>query len=243
MIIHGINKTTLLDYPEHIACTIFTGHCNFRCPFCHNGELVLCPDTQPVIPEADFFDFLTKRGKRLEGVAITGGEPTLQPDLIEFIGKIKERGLLVKLDTNGTRPDLIKELINNSLVDYFAIDIKSSKESYNKVCGIPDMDISKIEESVDLLMTHPIPYEFRTTVCKELHNESEFRKIAEWIKGCRAYYLQSYIPSDTLLVDMMPDNFKSLYPNGFSSYKPEELKEFNNLLISLGINSHLRGIE
>ena len=202
MIIHGLNKTTLLDFPEHIACTVFTGQCNFRCPFCHNGELVLCPNSQPVIPEEDFFDFLTKRGARLEGVAITGGEPTMQPDLIDFIYKIKERGLLVKLDTNGTRPDIIKDLINKSLVDYFAIDIKSSKTGYSKACGIPNMDISKIEESVHILMNGNIPYEFRTTVSKELHGEEEFRGIAEWIKGCNAYYLQSFIPSNALLLDM-----------------------------------------
>lgn len=242
MIIHGLNKTTLLDFPEHLACTVFTGHCNFRCPFCHNGELVLYPDSQPVISEEDFFDFVEKRGKRLEGVAITGGEPTLQPDLVEFIGKIKERGLGVKLDTNGTRPDIIKELMDKSLVDYFAIDIKASKENYPVATGINGLNLEKIEESVSLLMNGSTQYEFRTTVCRELHNEEEFRKIAEWIKGCQAYYLQSYTPSDALLCKLMPETFDSIYPEGFSSYTNEELKAFNDILLSLGINSHLRGI-
>lgn len=242
MKIHGLNKTTLLDFPEHLACTVFTGNCNFRCPFCHNGELVLCPDTEPVISEEEFFAFVEKRGKRLEGVAITGGEPCLQADLIEFIQKIKDRGLLVKLDTNGSRPDIIKTLIDSSLVDYFAIDIKSSREGYPKAVGIPSFDITPVCESVDLLMNSPIPYEFRTTVCRELHSAKEFTDIAEWIKGANAYYLQSFRPGNAILCDMMPDNFKSLYPNGFSEYKPEEMKQFNELLKSLGVNSFVRGI-
>lgn len=242
MKIHGLNKTTLLDYPEHLACTVFTGNCNFRCPFCHNGDLVLCPNTQPAISEEEFFDFVEKRGKRLEGVAITGGEPCLQSDIKDFIFKIKKRGLLVKLDTNGSFPNILKDLVESELVDYVAMDIKSSKEGYAKAIGIPNFDISPILESVNFLMTGSIPYEFRTTVSRELHSETEFRQIANWIKGCNAYYLQSYTSGNAILYDMMPDTFKSLYPNGFSEYKPEELKEFNTLLSSLGVNSFVRGI-
>ncbi len=242
MKIHGLNKTTLLDYPEHLACTVFTGNCNFRCPFCQNGELVLCPETQPIITEDEFFDFVDKRGKRLEGVAITGGEPCIQSDLTDFIKKIKAKGLLVKLDTNGSRPDVLKNLIDSGLIDYVAMDIKSSKEGYAKAVGISDFDISPILESVNILLCGTLPYEFRTTVCRELHTEAEFKGIAEWIKGCRAYYLQCYRPGGAILSDMMPDTFKASYPNGFSEYKPEEMKKFNELLLSLGINSSLRGI-
>ena len=242
MKIHGLSKTTLLDYPGHLACTVFTGHCNFRCPFCHNGELVLCPDSEPGIPEEDFFDFLESRKKRLEGVAITGGEPTVNADIVEFIRKIKERDLLVKLDSNGTRPDILKKLIDNSLVDYVAMDIKSSKEGYPAACGLKSMDLAPVEESVNILMNSGIEYEFRTTVMKELHSEKEFRGIAEWIKGCSNYYLQSYRPSETLLAHMMDDEFRAAFKSSFTAYTGEELKEIRDLLISLGVNATLRGI-
>ena len=242
MKIHGLSKTTLLDYPSHLACTVFTGRCNMRCPFCQNGELVLCLDSEPGIPEEDFFSFLDSRKGRLEGVAITGGEPTVNADLVDFIKKIKERDLLVKLDSNGLRPDVFKYLIDNSLIDYAAMDIKSSREGYPLASGIKNIDISAIEESVNILMSSSIEYEFRTTVMKELHTEKEFRSIAEWIKGCKAYYLQSYRHSETILSHMMDDEFKSLYPKEFTPYKNEELKEICDLLISLGVNASLRGI-
>ena len=243
MKIHGLNKTTLLDYPEHLACTVFTGHCNFRCPFCHNGELVLCPDSQGTISEDEFFTFLDSRLKRLDGVAITGGEPTVNADLKDFIKKIKERGLLVKLDTNGSAPNVVKDLIDNSLIDYVAMDIKTSLSDYAKVCGLKSMDVDAISESIKLIMNSGIDYEFRTTVCKELHNKDTFRDIANMIKGCSKYYLQSYRSSDALLVHMMDDEFKSLYPSTFSAYKNEEMKEFKDYLCSLGVNTHVRGIE
>ena len=242
MQIYGLMKTTLLDYPGKVASTIFLGGCNFRCPFCHNGELVLCPDSEPGIPEEDFFAFLESRKNRLEGVAITGGEPTVNADLVDFIKKIKERDLLVKLDSNGTRPDILKELIDSSLVDYIAMDIKSSKEGYPKAGGLKSMDLSVIEESVKLLMNSGIEYEFRTTVMKELHSEKEFREIAEWIKGCSAYYLQSYRPAETLLGHMMDDDFKASFPTVFTPYTNEELKGIRDMLISLGVNTTLRGI-
>lgn len=242
MVIHGINKTTLLDFPEHLACTVFTGHCNFRCPFCHNGELVVCPETEPVIPEEDFFDFLTVRRNRLEGVAITGGEPTVNSDLRDFIKKIKDRDLLVKLDTNGTNPTILKELIDEGLLDYVAMDIKSSRQNYGSAAGLDNFDIKPIEDSVSILMSSNIPYEFRTTVCRELHNEDTFRDIAGWLKGASSYYLQSYRGGNTILADLLPDKFASLYPNGFSPYTPEEMKKYAELLNSLGTNTFVRGI-
>ena len=152
MEIHGLNKTTLLDYPEHVACTVFTGHCNFRCPFCHNGDLVLDPGNQPTISEEEFFSFLDKRSAMLDGVAITGGEPTLQKDLPDFISRVKSRGLLVKLDTNGARPDIMIDLIDQGLVDYVAMDIKASLPSYAKTVGLNSLDTSAVSESVAYLL-------------------------------------------------------------------------------------------
>ena len=136
MKIHGFNKTTLLDYPEHLAATIFTGGCNFRCPFCHNGGLVLDPDSQPAISEEEVLKFLQKRRGILQGVCITGGEPTLQPDLENFVRKIKEMGYLVKLDTNGSRPEVLKSLLEKGLLDYVAMDIKASEENYARAAGV-----------------------------------------------------------------------------------------------------------
>ncbi len=144
MEIHGFNKTTLLDYPGHVACTVFTGHCNMRCPFCHNGDLVLTPGSQPAISEEEFFSFLNKRKNILEGVAITGGEPTIQADLPEFIKRIKEFNLEVKLDSNGMRPEILRKLMDENLVDYFAMDIKSSKSGYAYATGIANFDLGPV---------------------------------------------------------------------------------------------------
>ena len=199
MEIHGLNKTTLLDYPEHVACTVFTGHCNMRCPYCQNADLVLYPESQPVLDEEEFFAFLKKRAFSLEGVCITGGEPTLQKDLKDFIKKIKERSLNVKLDTNGTNPALLKELIDEKLIDYAAIDIKSSKENYGRCMGIENYDTSAVEESVSILINGDLPYEFRTTVVKELMGREDFVSIGNWLKGAKQYFLQSYEESGRIL--------------------------------------------
>ena len=243
MVIHGYNKTTLLDYPEHVACTVFTGHCNMRCPFCHNGDLVLMPGSQPTVPEEEFFAFLNKRKNILEGVAITGGEPTLQKDLPEFIERIKELGLLVKLDSNGMKPEVLCSLIEKGTVDYLAMDIKSDKAHYGETIGIPDLDLGPVEESVALLMENKVPYEFRTTVIKEFHNKEIFEGIADWIGNCEKYFLQSYVDSHRILKDFLPDEEKLKYPAEFTAYTPEEMKEFENLLISRGMKYvHVRGI-
>ena len=167
----GLQKLTLLDYPGKMACTVFFGGCNFRCPFCHNASLVTperLKETE-VLPDEAFFDFLKKRQGRLEGVCISGGEPTLCPDLHGFIGKIKELGYLVKLDTNGYRPDVLRSLIGGGLVDYVAMDIKNSRESYAKTTGIDKLDISLIEKSVDTLMMGKLPFEFRTFIIPIFH--------------------------------------------------------------------------
>ena len=221
MKIHGFNKTTLLDYPEHLAATIFTGGCNFRCPFCHNGGLVLDPDSQPAIPEEEVLKFLQKRRGILQGVCITGGEPTLQPDLEDFICKVKEMGYLVKLDTNGSRPEVLKSLLEKGLLDYVAMDIKASRENYAYAAGVRVSDdaagmcttaaktpsavhvhvslLEKIRASVELLKNGTVPYEFRTTVVKGIHTSEEFDAIGQWLAGCRAYYLQAYRENENIL--------------------------------------------
>lgn len=242
MNIHGLNKTTLLDYPQHVACTVFCGHCNFRCPFCHNADLVLNPSSQPCIPEEEFFAFLAKRKNTLEGVCITGGEPTLQSDLTDFIRRIKEQGLLVKLDTNGYRPEILLKLMEENLIDYVAMDIKSSKEGYARAIGLASPDLTAVETSVDILMKNNIPYEFRTTVVKELHSREDLFAIAEWIKGCRAYYLQPYTESEAVLHYALPEDKRGAGLTSLSSYTPEELKALTALLQEQGIPANLRGI-
>lgn len=242
MQIHGLNKTTLLDYPEHVACTVFCGSCNFRCPFCQNADLVLNPASQPCICEDEFWSFLSKRKNMLEGVCITGGEPTLQKDLPDFIVRIKEQGLLVKLDTNGYRPEMLKKLMEEKLIDYIAMDLKSSKEGYAISAGLQNFDLAAIETSVDLLMKGNIPYEFRTTVVKELHTLQDFLSISEWIKGCRAYYLQSYTESGSILQYALPEDERLVKASTLTAYSPEELKALVSLFNEKGIPTKLRGI-
>lgn len=200
MEIHGLNKLTLLDYPQHTACTVFTGGCNFRCPFCHNATLVLSPNSQPIIKEEEFFAFLDKRVGLLEGVCITGGEPTLVRGLIEFIEKIKAKGLKVKLDTNGSRPEIIRKLIDGKKIDYIAMDIKNSLDAYGKTIGIDNFDTTPIEESVKIIMSSGIDYEFRTTVVREYHEEENFAKIGQWLSGAKLYALQNFRDGEDLIV-------------------------------------------
>lgn len=197
MKISGLQKLTLLDFPEKVACTVFTFGCNFRCPFCHNALLV--EGTAPeAIGEEEFFSYLSKRKGVLDGVAITGGEPTLQAGLKDFIRKIKDMGFAVKLDTNGTRPEVIKELIEEELVDYFAMDVKNSPEKYAATAGA-DVDMSKIKESVDLLINKAKDCEFRTTVVKGFHEKEDFEKIGALIRGAKKYFLQKFTDSGALL--------------------------------------------
>ncbi len=186
----GLQRLTLLDYPGRLACTVFTGGCNLRCPFCHNASLVL--NSGERISEEEFFDFLESRRARLDGVCVSGGEPTLQADLVDFISKIKSLGFLVKLDTNGTRPEVIKALLAEGLLDYIAMDIKNSKARYAETVGIPSFDIAVIEKSVELIRKSGIPHEFRTTVALELHTADDIRAIGEWLVGAERYYLQKY---------------------------------------------------
>ena len=197
MIISGIQKMTLLDYPEHVACTVFFGGCDFKCPYCHNYELV-SQNSVSAISENDFFDFLSKRKNILDGVAITGGEPLLQPELKPFLQKIKDMGFLIKLDTNGYHPDALQKLISKRLVDYIAMDIKNSPENYSETVQLSTLKMETIKRSIELITGSGIPYEFRTTVVKEFHSEKDFEAIGEMIQGARAYYLQPFVDRDTV---------------------------------------------
>ena len=192
MRIVGLMKTTLLDYPDKVASTIFTGGCNFRCPYCHNGDLVLDFANMEPYSEEEIFEHLNKRKNTLNGVCITGGEPTLQADLPEFIKKVKDLGLLVKLDSNGTNPDMIRKLLDDKLLDYIAMDIKHCKERYNEVACMKNYNIKPIEESVNIIMNSDIDYEFRTTVVSQFHEIQDIEKIGKWIAGAKRYFLQNF---------------------------------------------------
>lgn len=231
MQIFGFNKTTLLDFPEHVACTVFTGGCNFRCPFCQNGDLVLHGGSLPVLDEEEVFRVLRKRKGILTGVCVTGGEPTLQRDLDVFLLRVKELGYLVKLDSNGYRPEVLQSLCERGLVDYFAMDIKSSPENYARTAGVKELDMGLIRESVDFIRSCGLDYEFRTTVVRELHSSGDFLSIGEWLKGCKAYFLQSYVESEGVIC------------KEFSSYSKEELEEFVMLLKPYIDNVSLRGVD
>ena len=199
MRIAGLQKLTLLDYPEHTACTVFTAGCNLRCPFCHNSELVLPERKPPLLAEETFFSFLQKRQGILDGVCVTGGEPLLQPDIGDFLARIKALGFAVKLDTNGTRPQVLRQLVERGLVDYVAMDIKNSPDSYAKTAGIPDMDLTPIWESVDYLMSGAVDFEFRTTVADGLHTAQDMAAIGQWLQGAKRYYLQQFKDSGDIL--------------------------------------------
>ncbi|MDE5804076.1 MAG: anaerobic ribonucleoside-triphosphate reductase activating protein [Lachnospiraceae bacterium] len=231
MQIYGLNKTTLLDFPEHVAATVFTGGCNFCCPFCHNRDLVLGTAGLTAIAEEEVLTFLRKRKGILTGVCITGGEPTLQPDLPAFIEKVKEMGYLVKLDTNGHRPAVLQELLDKGLLDYVAMDIKNTKERYAMTVGKENLDIGCIEESVEILKKSPIAYEFRTTVVRELHRKEDFAAIGEWLAGAKAYFLQAYQDNENVIA------------GGFTAYDKEEMEEFAQIVRQTVTRVELRGID
>ena len=197
--IHGLNKLSLVDYPGLMSAIVFTGCCNFRCPFCHNSSLVLDPSSQPVLDVEEILSFLERRKGMLDGVVVTGGEPTIHDDLPQFIRSIKDLGYLVKLDTNGSRPDMVRRLVEAHLVDYIAMDIKNSLDRYGMTVGIPDFDTTPIRESVDYIRGCGVDYEFRTTVVTGLHYEENFHGICHLIAPCRRYFLQTFVPSqDTI---------------------------------------------
>lgn len=210
--IAGLQKTTFIDFPKKIACIVFTQGCNFRCGYCHNPELF--ENKEPALSVPAFFEFLNKRKGKLDGVVITGGEPTLQHDLKDFIRQIKDLGFLVKLDTNGTNPEILKELLCENLLDYVAMDIKAPLEKYNNIVNV-NFDTEKIKTSIDLIMNSKIDYEFRTTVIKSQLSIEDFENICQTIKGAKKYYLQEFIPSKILDKNLMTEK----------SYSHDEFKE------------------
>jgi len=199
MEIGGLQKLTLIDFPGKLACTVFLIGCPFRCPFCYNKELVLPEliEKQPRIFQKEFFDFLKEKKGLLDGVAITGGEPTANSDLPEFCQKIKEMGFLVKLDTNGSSPEMLKKLIDEKLVDYVAMDIKGPKERYSEFAGVK-VDIKKIQKSIDILKRGKVDYELRSTILPKLHTKEDIVNMAKWIRNAKVYYLQQFRPEKTI---------------------------------------------
>lgn len=234
MRIAGLNKTTLLDYPGCVAAVVFVGGCNFRCPFCHNGSLVLEPLSQQLYSEKEILDFLKKRKNVLKGVCITGGEPTLQADLPEFLSKVKDMGYRVKLDTNGYEPDVLENLLDKKLPDYVAMDIKNCPKKYAATAGMSIFNLERISNSIRILKESSILYEFRTTVVKELHTKEDLVKIAEWIKGCSFYYLQQYRDNENILcriahsgagTDILEEAEGLSDPEYFHGYSKEEMEQ------------------
>ena len=197
MKISGLQKMTLLDFPGRVACTVFLGLCDFRCPYCHNFELV-DGTAVPLMEEEEFFSFLSKRKGLLDGVAVTGGEPTIHADLPEFVRRIRSLGFPVKLDTNGYHPDMLRRLLEEKLIDYAAMDIKNSPEKYASTAGRETLDLSPVRESIALLMGSGTDYEFRTTVVKEFHEQRDFEEIGKMIEGAGKYFLQSFTDRDSV---------------------------------------------
>lgn len=230
MKLHGIQKMTLLDFPGVVSCTIFLGGCDFRCPFCHNFELI-DGTAQPVMDDGELIEFLRSRKALLDGVAITGGEPLLHKDLPELIRKIRAEGYKVKLDTNGYHPDLLREILEEGIVDYVAMDIKNCEEKYALTCGLDEIDMGKIKESISLLMNGSTDYEFRTTVVDELHEEADFEKIGEMIKGAKHYFLQRFTDRDSV-------PFGNLSAPSF-----EKMRKYADISRNFVINTELRGVE
>lgn len=200
--IKGFMKTSMLDYPEKLAACIFLAKCNFHCPYCHNTELVM--DDPRLVPfeKEKIFEYLKSRKNWIDGVVISGGEPTLHKDLPKLCREIKEMGLFVKIDTNGTNPGMLKRLIDDKLVDYVAMDIKSSKEKYEKTASVK-VDIESVEKSIKILLESQIECEFRTTVLPGIVEEEDIEKIGQWIKGAKKYYLQQFVPIKTLNASFM----------------------------------------
>lgn len=229
MIIEGLQKTTLLDYPGYVACTVFAHGCNLRCPFCHNAGLVI-RKPENIIDTEELSAFLKKRMGILDGVCLTGGEPLAQKDAIEFLRFLKSFGYKIKLDTNGFYPKRLEEAIDNRLVDYIAMDIKSSPGGYAKAVGIENVDITPVSESIKLIMGSGLDYEFRTTAVKGLHLVSDFEKIGEWLAGAKLYFIQQFINSGDLISD------------GLEAFTKDETEKLLAAVRKFVPNAALRGI-
>lgn len=227
MQIMGFQKMTLLDYPGYIAATIFIGDCNFRCPFCQNASLVYMEEE--VIDQNYIISYLEEKKKYLDGVCISGGEPTMQKELVDFIKKIKSMGFKVKLDTNGTNPNMVRNLIDNKLIDFVSMDIKNSKEKYN-ITADATVNIDMIQKTIDILMENNIDYEFRTTIVYEFHTEEDITKISKWLKGTKKYALQQFQDSGNLIQE------------GLHAHEKETLYKFKEILEKNIKDVQIRGI-
>ena len=233
MLISGLQKLTLLDYPGHVACTVFTAGCNFRCPFCHNAPLVL-PERIEGDPNGaeTVLQFLKKRQGILDGVAVTGGEPLLHPDMPDFLRKIRDLGSAIKLDTNGSFPDRLMELVELDLVDRVAMDIKNGPSLYTKTAGLPKMDLKAVERSKDFLLRGRVDYEFRTTVVKGLHTAESLKEAAAWIRGAAEYYLQQFKDSGDI-IDI----------EGLGAFSDAEMRDLAAQLRPIVPTVRLRGVD
>ncbi|MBQ2084765.1 MAG: anaerobic ribonucleoside-triphosphate reductase activating protein [Oscillospiraceae bacterium] len=230
MEIEGLQKLTLLDFPGRVACTVFTPGCNFRCPFCQNASLVIDAPVKGAEDVEGFFSFLSKRKGILDGVAITGGEPLLQKDIDAFISRIREMGFQVKLDTNGSFPEILEDLIARGLVDYVAVDIKNSRRKYPITSGCSEQQLRKVEQTVELLKRGKVDYEFRTTVVSQFHEQADFTEIGEWIRGARRYFLQKFEDSGEIIQD------------GLSAVSKEEMELFAQTVRPFVGEVSLRGV-
>ena len=228
---HGFQKLTLLDFPGKTAATLFTGGCNFRCPFCHNALLVTDVSAKDAIYDEEYIlDFLKKREGLLDGVAVTGGEPLMHREILEFIPKIRELGFAVKIDTNGSYPDILREILQRKLADYVAMDIKNSPEKYSMTIGCESFDLTPVKCSVEYLKSGNIDYEFRTTAVKNFHSESDFVEIGQWLKGTKAYFIQQYKDSGDVI------------DNSLEGFSPDEMKKILSVVQPFLPVAALRGV-
>lgn len=223
----GIDKLSLLDYEEKTSCVLFAKHCNFRCPFCHNGLTVL--ESEETIPWEEIEAYLIKRKGLIDAVVFSGGEPTLMDDLFNKIKEVKQLGYLIKLDTNGTNPEILEKLINENLIDYVAMDIKNSLSRYPETVGCPKIDTSKIIESIKIICKSPINYEFRTTLVKEFHDENAIQELGILIKGSHKLYLQKFVERDGCI------------KKGLHEVDEITAKKFKEILSNYVDEVHLRG--
>lgn len=226
----GIQKLTLLDFPGHTACTVFTKGCNLRCPFCHNASLVLDPLSGPALSEEDIFAFLEKRRGVLQGVAVTGGEPLLMPSIEDFLARVRELGFAVKLDTNGCFPDRLESVLSRGLADYVAMDVKNSPERYGMTVGMRTFDLTPVLESVELLRKAPVPSEFRTTAVAGLHRPEDMAAIGRWLGPVPRYFIQAFKDSGDLI------------GSGFSALHPDEMDALLNAVRPYVPSAALRGL-
>lgn len=231
MLILGLQKTTLLDFPGKVASTIFTGGCNFKCGYCQNGDLVLNPTLMEAIPEEEVIRHLRKRAKVIEGLCITGGEPTLQKDLYPFIQQVREMGYKIKLDTNGTNPSVLQQLIDDEMLDYVAMDIKECPEKYPIAAECKGFLVEKVEESVQILLKNKVEYEFRSTICGGLQTYDDIRAMGTWLDGAKAIYLQPYQESDKVI------------KKGYGTPSKKLLEDYVEILSSTIEKVEIRGLD